>query len=81
MIQVKEIFVAKMQDATNGKINSRVITFILKSGNEIKCQEDKIKGNLQQSAYESGKNYLQTVCVPCGNCYGINLEKSMDVTI
>ena len=51
---------------TNGKNNPRVITFILKSGNEIKCQEDKIKDDLQQSSYEASQNYLQTVCEPRG---------------
>lgn len=54
----------------NGKTNPRVITFILKSGNEIKCQEDKKQGNLQQSSYEVGKNYLQTGCEPCGMLLG-----------
>lgn len=53
---------------TNGKANSRVITFILKSGNEIKCQEDKNKEDLQQSSYEVSQNYLQTVCESCGVC-------------
>ncbi len=44
-----------------GKINPRVITFILKSGNEIKCEEDKN----QQSSYEAQENYLQNVSEPC----------------
>ena len=43
------------------KINPRVITFILKSGNEIKCEEDKN----QQSSYEAQENYLQNVSEPC----------------
>lgn len=46
---------------SKGKINPRVITFILKSGNEIKCEEDKN----QQSSYEAQENYLQNVSEPC----------------
>ena len=47
---------------SKGKINPRVITFILKSGNEIKCEEDKN----QQSSYEVSENYLQEVPHTCG---------------
>lgn len=47
---------------SKGKVNPRVITFILKSGNEIKCEEDKN----QQSSYEVSQNYLQPMCEPCG---------------
>lgn len=61
---------------SKGKTNPRVITFILKSGNEIKCKEDNnnsiIKENLtveesknQQSSYEAQENYLQNVSEPC----------------
>ena len=63
---------------SKGKINPRVITFILKSGNEIKCEEDtksvteKIpaaQNNInQQSSYEASENYLQKVSEPCGVC-------------
>lgn len=63
---------------SKGKINPRVITFILKSGNEIKCEEDRdsvVKENLttgegqnQQSSYEAGENYLQKMSEPCGVC-------------
>ena len=63
---------------SKGKINPRVITFILKSGNEIKCEEDinsvteKISENQnnknQQSSYESSENYLQKMSEPCGVC-------------
>ena len=58
-----------------GKVNPRVITFILKSGNEIKCEEDKNstaeKNSVvqndknQQSSYEAHENYLQNVSEPC----------------
>ena len=47
---------------TNGKVNPRVITFILKSGNEIKCEEDKN----QQSSYEVSENCLQEMHDTCG---------------
>ena len=60
---------------SKGKINPRVITFILKSGNEIKCEEDKnsvtekiseTQNNInQQSSYEASENYLQKVSEPC----------------
>lgn len=61
---------------SKGKINPRVITFILKSGNEIKCEDSNdsvVKENLtteesqnQQSSYEARENYLQKVSEPCG---------------
>ena len=44
------------------KVNPRVIAFILKSGNEIKCEEDQN----QQPSYEASENYLQKVSEPCG---------------
>lgn len=49
----------------NGKTNPRVIAFILKSGSEIKCKEEKN----QQSLYEVSKNYLQPMCEPRGVHY------------
>lgn len=61
---------------SKGKANPRVITFILKSGNEIKCEEDmnsvteKISetqnNKNQQSSYEASENYLQKMSEPCG---------------
>ena len=61
---------------SKGKINPRVITFILKSGNEIKCEEDRksvteknsaAQNNInQQSSYEASENYLQKTSEPCG---------------
>ena len=62
--EVFELMIEKViigEKEANGNINPRVITFILKSGNEIKCQEDKN----QQSTYESSENYLQSMCEPC----------------
>ena len=63
---------------SKGKINPRVITFILKSGNEIKCEEDRNSvtekiseaqnNKNQQSSYEAGENYLQKMSEPCGMC-------------
>ena len=58
-----------------GKVNPRVITFIIKSGNEIKCEDNNdsvVKESLttevdknQQSSYEAHENYLQKVSEPC----------------
>ena len=56
---------------SKGKVNPRVITFILKSGNEIKCEEEKN----QQSSYEARENYLQKVSEPCGVCFGTTSKK------
>lgn len=60
---------------SKGKINPRVITFILKSGNEIKCEDSNdsvVKENLtteesqnQQPSYEASENYLPKVSEPC----------------
>ena len=49
---------------SKGKINPKVITFILKSGNEIKCEGNKN----QQSSYEVSKNCLQEIPDTCGVC-------------
>lgn len=46
------------------KANPRVITFILKSGNEIKCEDNKN----QQLPYEDNVNYLQETSDTCGVC-------------
>lgn len=61
---------------SKGKINPRVITFVMKSGNEIKCEDDRdsvtekiseTQNNInQQSSYEAHENYLQKVSEPCG---------------
>ena len=61
---------------TNGKANPRVITFILKSGNEIKCEEDKN----QQSSYEVSENCLQKASKPCGVCSGA-ISKRFDTIV
>ena len=77
---VFELIIEKViigEKESNGKTNPRAITFILKFGNEIKCQNDNknsiVKENLtvgenknQQSSYEISQNYLQPVCDPCG---------------
>lgn len=78
---VFELMIEKViigENDSKGKINPRVITFILKSGNEIKCEDDinsvteKISENQnnknQQSSYESSENYLQKMSEPCGVC-------------
>lgn len=76
---VFELMIEKViigEKGSKGKGNPRVITFILKSGNEIKCEEynknSVVKENLttkesknQQSSYEAQENYLQKVFEPC----------------
>ena len=74
---VFELIIEKViigEKETNGESNPRVITFILKSGNEIKCKDSTIKKNsavqnqeYQQSSYEVSENYLQSACEPCGS--------------
>lgn len=84
---VFELMIEKVIIEKKGsKGNPRVITFILKSGNEIKCEEDNknsvVKENLiteesksQQSSYEAQENYLQKVSEPYRNCNCSNIEK------
>jgi hypothetical protein len=48
----------------NGDTNPKVITFILKSGNKIKCEDNKKEQENQQSSYEIIQNYLQSMCEP-----------------
>ena len=71
-LMIEKVIIGEKE--TNGKNNPRGITFILKSGNEIKCEDSTIEKNSavqnqenQQSSYEAGQNYLQTVCEPCGS--------------
>lgn len=71
---------------SKGKVNPRVITFILKSGNEIKCEDDRnavtekisaTQNNInQQSSYEASENYPQKMSEPCGMC-GITISKKL----
>lgn len=73
---------------SKGKINPRVITFILKSGNEIKCEEDKNStaeknsvvenDKSQQSSYEASENYLQKVSEPCGVCGSATIKEKLE---
>lgn len=63
---IEKVIIGEKEE--NGKSNPRVITFILKSGNEIKCKDDKKDDKNQQSSYEVSQNYLQSVCEPCGVC-------------
>lgn len=71
--------------------NPRAITFILKSGNEIKCEEDNknsvVKENFtteesqsQQSSYEAHENYLQKVSESCGVLIGA-ISKRFDIIV
>lgn len=73
----KVIIGEKEQD---GNTNPRVITSILKSGNEIRCQEDKNQDNLQESSYEVSQNYLQLMCEPCGMLLGA-ISKRFDTIV
>lgn len=75
---------------SKGKVNPRVITFMLKSGNEIKCEDNKdlaVKENLtteqdknQQSSYEAHENYLQKVSEPRGVLFGA-ISKRFDTIV
>lgn len=68
---VFELMIEKViigEKGRNGETNPRVITFILKSGNEIKCKDDKKEDKNQQSPYEVSQNYLQPMCEPRGVC-------------
>ena len=48
-LMIEKVIIGERE--TNGKANPRVITFILKSGNEIKCEDNK---NQQSSYMEYG---------------------------
>ena len=62
-LMIEKVIIGEKEE--KGNIDPRVITFILKSGNEIKCQDDKKEQKNQQSSYEVSKNYLQPMCEPC----------------
>ena len=62
---IEEVIIGEKEE--NGNVNPRVITFILKSGNEIKCKEDEKEDKNQQSSYEVSQNYLQPMCEPRGS--------------
>ena len=92
--EVFELMIEKViigEKGSKGKANPRVITFILKSGNEIKREEDNknsvVKENLiteenqnQQSSYEARENYLQKVSEPCGVLLGA-ISKRFDTIV
>ena len=61
---IEKVIIGEKQE--NGNTNPRVITFILKSGNEIKCEDNKKEQENQQSSYEVSQNYLQPMCEPYG---------------
>ncbi len=74
-LMIEKVIIGEKE--ANGNKNPRVITFILKAGNEIKCQEDKKQDDLQQSSYEVRENYLQPVCEPRGMLLGA-ISKELD---
>ena len=66
-LMIEKVIIGEKEE--NGDINPRVITFILKSGNEIKCEDSTNEKKSvvqnqenQQSSYEVSKNYLQPMC-------------------
>ena len=68
-LMIKKVIIGEKE--TNGNTNPRVITFILKSGNEIKCEDNKN----QQSSYENSKNYLQKTSDTCGERGGADIKR------
>lgn len=68
-LMIKKVIIGEM--GADKKANPRVITFILKSGNEIKCEDNKN----QQASYEDSENYLQETSDTCGVCDGVKIEK------
>ena len=74
-LMIEKVIIGEKEE--NGDVNPRVITFILKSGNEIKCKDDKKDYKNQQSSYEISKNYLQPMCEPCGVLLGA-ISKKLD---
>ena len=67
-LMIEKVIIGEKE--SNENINLRVITFILKSGNEIKCKDSEKHEENQQSSYEVSKNYLQPMCEPCGMLLG-----------
>ena len=87
---VFELMIEKViigEKGSNGETNPRVITFILKSGNEIKCEDSTTEKNStvqkqenQQSSYEVSQNYLQPMCEPCVMLLGA-ISKKFDTIV
>ena len=77
-LMIEKVIIGEKEE--KGDINPRVITFILKSGNEIKCQDDKKQDDLQQSSYEVSQNYLQPMCEPRGMLIGA-ISKRFDTIV
>ena len=74
-LMIEKVIIGEKED--DGTTNPRVITFILKSGDEIKCKDDEKEQKNQQSSYEVSKNYLQPMCEPCGMLLGA-ISKEFD---
>lgn len=75
-LMIEKVIIGEKEE--NGKTNPRVITFILKSGNEIRCKDDEKENKNQQSLYEVSKNYLQKVCEPCGNYFCFKIKVNLE---
>ena len=81
-LMIEKVIIGEKEE--NGNVNPRLITFILKSGNEIKCGDSTTEKNSvvqnqenQQSSYEVSQNYLQPVCEPRGVLLGA-ISKELD---
>ena len=74
-LMIEKVIIGEKE--TNGKVNPRVIAFILKSGNEIKCEDNKN----QQSSYEVSENYLQKVNEPHRKCGNSKFKKYIIIDI
>ena len=81
-LMIEKVIIGEKE--SNGEINPRVITFILKFGNKIKCEDSTTEKNSvvqnqenQQSSYEVSQDYLQPMCEPCGMLLGA-ISKELD---
>ena len=80
-LMIEKVIIGEKEE--NGNKNPRVITFILKSGNEIKCEDSTNEKNSvvqnqenQQLSYEVSQNYLQPMCKPCGMCSSATTKRA-----
>lgn len=67
-LMIEKVIIGEKEE--NGSVNPRIITFILKSGNEVKCKDDEKEQENQQASYEVRQNYLQPMCEPRGVLLG-----------
>lgn len=79
-LMIEKVIIGEKEE--KGNINPRAITFILKFGNKIKCEDSTTEKNSvvrnqenQQSSYEVSQNYLQPMCEPRGMCSSATIER------